>query len=96
MNSKLRTALLAVAFSSIATVAIIGATLRGETRESVAYEDVCASAAWPMIPADCLKGSNGREVRLVGEDVVAYDAEDDAEAQEEQADAAVRFATDFN
>ena len=49
-----------------------------------------------MIPAGCLKGGSGREVRMIGADVDAFDAEEDAEAQDDQADAAIDFASDFN
>jgi hypothetical protein len=97
MNSKFRPVFLAVAFSVTVAAAITGATLRGETKESVvtAVTD-CAEAAWPAIPAGCIKGGDGREVRMIGADVDAFDAEEDAEAQDDQADAAIDFATDFN
>ena len=49
-----------------------------------------------MIPANCLDGGKGRDVRLVGADVDAFDAEADAEAQEEREDMQIRFAADFN
>ena len=97
MNSKFRPVFLAIAFSVTVAAAITGATLRGETKEStVAIVTDCAEAAWPMIPAGCLKGGDGREVRMIGADVDAFDAEEDAEAQDDQADAAIDFATDFN
>ena len=50
-----------------------------------------------MIPSECLEGStHPRQVRIAGADVEAFDAEADAEDQEEQADMELRFAADFN
>ena len=46
-----------------------------------------------MIPAECLEGFvQGRQVRMVGADVEAFDAEAAAEEQEEQADIEARPA----
>lgn len=95
MNSWVRTALAAVAFVAIAAIAIAGATLRGETKET-SGEQICSTVAWPMIPTNCLEGSATRTVRAVGADVDAFDAEEDAEADEALADMQVRFDTDFN
>ena len=49
-----------------------------------------------MIPANCMEGSVTRSVRAVGADVDAFDAEEDAEAEEALADMQVRFDAAFN
>jgi hypothetical protein len=95
MGTQVRTALLAFAFLATTAAVITGATLRGESKESP-EQQICASATWPMIPANCLEGGKGRDVRPVGADVDAFDAEADAEAQEERGDMQIRFAADFN
>jgi hypothetical protein len=68
MNTRIRQMAVAVAFAATVAAAITGATLRGETREASTPTEVCATAAWPMIPASCLEGGNGREVRMVSAD----------------------------
>jgi hypothetical protein len=95
MNGWVRTALASVAFVAIAAIAIAGATLSGETKET-SNEQICSMVAWPMIPSNCLEGGATRSVRPIGEDVDAFDAEDDAEAEEAVADMQVRFDADFN
>jgi hypothetical protein len=87
----------AVAFGLALLVVAFGGALRGETKET-AREQPCSTIAWPMIPAKCLEGDDakGRTVRMVGADVDAFDAETDAEDQEQQADMQARFAADFN
>src|SRR5262245_36176967 len=70
------------------------AAFSGEPRET--REQHCSKQAWPMIPPECIDGGVGRQVRMVGADVEAFDAEAAAEEQEQQADMRVRFAFDFN
>lgn len=84
MNTKIRQALVAVAFSAIAAAAITGATLRGETKETSLVE-TCAGADWPMIPAACLEGGRGHDVRYVSADQL-----------EDSNSLPFRFATAFN
>jgi hypothetical protein len=62
-----RKALLAIAFAVTAAGALTGATFRGETKE-VDLAATCAAADWPNIPAACLEGSNGKDVRYVTAD----------------------------
>ena len=59
-----RKALLSIAFAATVAGALTGASLRGETKEL----DICAAAAWPMIPAACLEGGIGQDVRYVSAD----------------------------
>lgn len=68
MNTKFRPTLIAFAFvATMATVATGLMTFRGETKEA-SVDTVCATAAWPMIPANCLEGGSGRVVRNVSTD----------------------------
>ncbi len=56
-----------IAFGVVAAMATVASgfmTLRGETKEASAVT-ICAAAAWPMIPANCLEGGSGRTVRNV-------------------------------
>jgi hypothetical protein len=62
-----RKVLLATAFAVTAAGALAGATFRGETKE-VDMAATCATANWPNIPAACLEGSNGKDVRYVTAD----------------------------
>jgi hypothetical protein len=79
MNIRMsRSALFAVLFAATAAAAIAGAAVRGESRETPFAAD-CASAFWPMIPADCLDGGNGVAVRVIDADLQAGEAEADAE-----------------
>jgi hypothetical protein len=94
MNVRIATSSIACTLAVFAF--IFAAALRGETRET-SREQLCSSVAWPIIPANCLEGiTGGREVRMVGADVDAFDAEADAEEVEEQGDMHARFAADFN
>ena len=68
MKSTIRTALLAFAFAATSAAALTGASLRGESMESGLGVD-CAAAVWPMIPAACLNGGSGHEVRYVSTDM---------------------------
>ena len=61
----IRLALATCAFLAMIAAVTVGAASRGETNE-VAAKDICRNAAWPMIPAQCLIGSTGRDVRPVG------------------------------
>ena len=63
----IRKALLATAFAATVAAALTGASLRGETKE-VDLATTCAAAEWPMIPAACLNGGPGSEVRYVTAD----------------------------
>lgn len=62
-----RKAFLAIAFAVTVAGAFTGATFRGETKEAD-LAATCAAAAWPNIPAACLEGSNGKDVRYVTAD----------------------------
>jgi hypothetical protein len=66
MNT-IRKALLATAFAATVAGALTGASLRGETKE-VDLAMTCATAEWPMIPAACLDGQAGRDIRYVTAD----------------------------
>ena len=92
---KVQRSTLAIALSLIAVVSI--GSLRGETKETPSAQR-CSNIAWRMIPANCLDGGAAisRTVRMVGEDVDAFDAEANAEDQGQQADVRVPFAADFN
>lgn len=70
MSTKFRPAFFAVVFAATAAAAITGATLRAETAETndINVAETCAKAAWPMIPAACLEGGNGHDVRTVSVD----------------------------
>jgi hypothetical protein len=62
-----RKALLAIAFAVTAAGALTGATFSGESKE-VDLAATCAAAEWPNIPAVCLEGSDGKDVRYVTAD----------------------------
>jgi len=70
MTSKIRPALLVLAFSATVAAAITGLSFRGETKE-VNLAETCAQAAWPLIPAECLDGGKGHEVRQISADAPA-------------------------
>ena len=86
-----------IAFALVAAGIVSISAFRGETKET-SRKQPCSAIAWPMIPAHCLEGgaATGRTVRMVGADVNAFDAEADAEDQEQRADMQVRFAADFD
>jgi hypothetical protein len=65
MDHDFRTAFLSVAFAATVAAAITVASVRGETKET-SIDDICATAEWPMIPARCLDGGRGHDVRVVG------------------------------
>jgi hypothetical protein len=69
MRTKIRPAFLALAFSATVAAAITGLSLRGETRE-INIDQACSQVAWPMIPANCLEGGRGYDVRVVSADPV--------------------------
>jgi len=54
--------MIATAFSASVAGALTGAALSGETHE-INTAETCASALWPMIPAECLDGAPIRNVR---------------------------------
>lgn len=54
--------MIATAFSASVAGALTGAALSGETHE-INTAETCASALWPMIPAECLDGAPVRDVR---------------------------------
>jgi len=62
MNT-IRKILIATAFSASVAGALTGAALSGETPE-IDKSASCATASWPMIPAECLEGGLGHDVRL--------------------------------
>lgn len=64
MTTKIRPALLILAFSATVAAAITGLSFSAETKE-VNLAETCAQAAWPMIPAECLDGGTGQEVRQI-------------------------------
>ena len=79
MYRSIRSTLLITAFA--ATVAgALTAAFPGETRE-VSFAETCSHAAWPEIPAGCLDGGKGHDVRFVTANV--------------KADMQVRFAEAF-
>jgi hypothetical protein len=63
----IRKTLLGLAFAATVAGALTGATFRGETKE-VDLAATCATAAWPNIPAACLEGGDGQDVRYVTAD----------------------------
>jgi hypothetical protein len=65
MTARTRPIFIAVAFAATVAAAVTGATLRGETREAPTVAEVCATAEWPLIPAECLDGPHDRSVRVV-------------------------------
>src|SRR6478672_6104970 len=68
MTSKTRPALIAFGVAVVIATAATGlTTLRGETKEA-SIDAACAAAAWPMIPAHCLEGGRGHDVRSVTTD----------------------------
>lgn len=56
--------MIATAFSATVAGALTGAALSGETHE-ISTAETCASAPWPLIPAECLDGAPARDVRHV-------------------------------
>lgn len=70
MTSKMRPALLILAFSATVAAAITGLSFSAETKE-VNLAETCALAAWPLIPAECLDGGTGYEVRQISADAPA-------------------------
>jgi hypothetical protein len=63
MYRSIRSTLLIAAFA--ATVAgVLTAAFPGQTRE-VNLAETCSHAAWPQIPAGCLDGGKGLDVRFV-------------------------------
>ena len=73
MTINLRSVMLASAFAITVAGAIAGLTFRGETKEA-SRDETCAHAAWPMIPAGCLEGGQGHDVRFVSTDHLPVDA----------------------
>jgi hypothetical protein len=71
MNT-IRKVLIAAAFSASVAGALTGAALSGETREFDTAAS-CATAHWPMIPAECLEGAPLREVRYATATVAGLD-----------------------
>lgn len=66
MIKRTRKFFVAVAITATAAAAVAGATLRGETREAPTTAEVCATVAWPNIPAECLQGAEHGAVRVIG------------------------------
>lgn len=66
MTARTRKIFVAVAFAVTVAAAVTGATLRGETREAPTVAEACATADWPLIPAECLDGASNRSVRVIG------------------------------
>ena len=62
MNT-IRKVLIATAFSASVAGALTGAALSGETQE-LDNAAACATAHWPMIPAECIEGGPDRDVRF--------------------------------
>jgi hypothetical protein len=42
---------------------LIAATASGGQTKETSFDQACAHAAWPMIPAQCLVGAGGQNVR---------------------------------
>jgi hypothetical protein len=68
-----RMVLLAGAFAVTVAAGITGLTYRGETKEAGFVENACAAAAWPLIPARCLDGGRGHDVRVVADTQLGYE-----------------------
>lgn len=66
MITRTRKFFVAVAISATAAAAVAGATLSGETREAPTTAEICATAAWPNIPGECLEGAGDASVRMIG------------------------------
>ena len=66
MSLSIRPVLLAIAFAATVAGGVSALTLRGETKES-GLVDACAGAAWPLIPAKCLDGGRGSDVRVIAD-----------------------------
>jgi len=66
MDISIRPVLLAVAFAATVAGGVSALTLRGETKEA-GLVDACAGVAWPHIPAKCLDGGSGAEVRVIAD-----------------------------
>ncbi len=65
MNTNKRSFMVAAAFAMAVSAAATGATVStGETKETT-LDQTCAHAAWPLIPAQCLEGADGRTFRTV-------------------------------
>jgi hypothetical protein len=69
MRRTVRLALLATAFAVTIAGELTGASFGGEVRD-VDPAIICAEVAWPWIPAVCLKGNSGDQVRYVTTDHV--------------------------
>ena len=89
MNVSIRPVLLAVAFAATVAGGVGALTLRGETKEA-GLVDACAGAAWPRIPAKCLEGGRGVDVRFIAELPNA-----DADPVAVSPTIAARFSSDF-
>jgi hypothetical protein len=64
MTTRIRSALIALAFAATVAAAITGLPFRGETKEAPLVE-TCSHAAWPMIPAACLENGSRQDVRMI-------------------------------
>jgi hypothetical protein len=62
----LRPLVIGAAFAAMVAAGVAALTLSGETKEAGFVEDACAKAAWPLVPAKCLDGGRGADVRVVG------------------------------
>jgi hypothetical protein len=67
MQPTIRTFLLAAAFATTVAAGVTGLTYRGETKEAGVIENACSKSAWPLIPAKCLDGGRGHDVRVINE-----------------------------
>ena len=65
MPTMLRPLVIGAAFAAMVAAGVTALTLSGETKEAGFVEDACAKAAWPLVPAKCLDGGRGAEVRLI-------------------------------
>ena len=66
MPTMLRPLVIGAAFAAMVAAGVTALTLSGETKEAGFAEDACAKASWPLVPAKCLDGGRGAEVRVVG------------------------------
>ncbi len=71
MTVRIRPVLVASAFAFVVAAGMIGATLRGESREAPTTAEICATAEWPLIPAECLDGAGERSVRVISGNAAA-------------------------
>jgi hypothetical protein len=71
--TRFRSFVLTFGFAVVVAGTVAGTSFRGETRE-MSVAETCARAAWPEIPAGCLDGGKGHDVRTVTANAPVMDA----------------------